>query len=110
MEQDKETKELLSHPAAQGLKQEARAHWKEFRPKMYRELAQSGKLEEALDKSVAQTLRENTLIIQQLQDKEKPEKDYLKRVRQLKSIQQQAWELVREKYLFLPAEQDKPNL
>lgn len=74
----------------------AERHWREFRPKMVRELEEAGKLEEALHEAQERTLDElmdletrleaNGLTNQQARD--------------------QAWEMVREKYILLPPEDD----
>lgn len=77
---------------------------------MYKRLVWSGELDQALDKAVVRTRQEQNRIQKQLEDQEKPETDFMKRVQQLTSIQHQAWEMVRERYLFLPSEEDKPNL
>jgi hypothetical protein len=77
-----------------GLK--AQRHWKEFRPKMVRELEARGKLMEALYEAQETTLDEMEKLTRQLR-------------RQGLTPQQaetQAWEMVREKYILLPEEED----
>jgi len=71
-------------------KEQARAHWKEFRPKLFRALQREGALEAALYDAVERTRREMAeLQAMGYQDFE-------------------AWEIVRESYLFLPEEGKKP--
>jgi hypothetical protein len=72
----------------------AEAHWREHCPRLVRELEARGKLREALVEAQEQTATEMIQLLRGLQ-------------RQGLTSQQahdQAWELVREKYLFLPAE------
>ncbi len=72
----------------------AEAHWREHCPRLVRELEAQGKLGEALVEAQEQTVSEMIPLLRDLQ-------------RQGLTSQQahdQAWELVREKYLFLPAE------
>ena len=67
-------------------KSQAMRHWKEFQPTRYRELVRSGKLQAALDEAAQQTYLEmNALTEQVFQEHE-------------------AWEMVRETYLFPPEE------
>ncbi len=68
---------------------EARAHWKEFQPKRFRALQQNGRLNEALRAAAEQTHREMT----ELEARGHTE--------------QEAWEMVREQYLFPPEEKTK---
>jgi hypothetical protein len=65
---------------------QAREHWKEFQPKRYTELVKSGKLEAALQDAAERTYREVTDLEDQGYD------------------HQDAWEIVRERYLFVPEE------
>lgn len=65
---------------------QAREHWKEFQPKRYSALIKSGKLEPALQDAAERTYREMTAL-------EDQGFDY-----------QDAWEIVRERYLFVPEE------
>jgi hypothetical protein len=71
-------------------KEQARAHWKAFRPALYRDLKKAGKLEAALDDAVQRTSREMAAL------QAMGYKDY------------EAWEVVRESYLFMPEEGRKP--
>ena len=70
---------------------QAREHWKEFQPKRYRELVKSGTLEAALQDAAERTYREATELEDQGYD------------------HQDAWEIVRERYLFVPEEGEKPT-
>ena len=72
----------------------AKAHWQEHCPRMYRELEATGQLEPALAEAEERTLNEMETLQQEL------------RMNGSSSVQthQQAWELVREKYLLLPPE------
>ena len=69
---------------------DARKHWKEFSPKLYRSLQQSGQLEQRLQEAAEQSNRE------------------MNNLRQAGFNEQEAWEQVRERYLFTP-EELKPN-
>lgn len=76
----------------------AEAHWREHRPNMVRELEAQGKLEEALYEAQEQTLDEMEAITERLESE------------QGLTVQQahdQAWEIVRERYILLPAEEDE---
>ena len=66
-----------------------KAHWKEHRPKMYAQLQREAKLEESV--YAAQELTGETLY--RLTVEEKLPYD-------------QAWELIREEWAFLPSEED----
>lgn len=75
----------------------AERHWREHRPNMVRELEAQGKLEEALYEAQEQTLDEMEAITERLETE------------QGLTVQQahdQAWEIVRERYILLPAEED----
>ncbi len=75
----------------------AERHWREHRPNMVRELEAQGKLEEALYEAQEQTLDEMEAITERLESE------------QGLTVQQahdQAWEIVRERYILLPAEED----
>jgi arsenate reductase-like glutaredoxin family protein len=65
---------------------QARAHWKEFLPTRYKELRQAGKLDEALKNAAERTYEE------------------LNELEASGMKQQEAWEMVREQYLFPPEE------
>ena len=71
---------------------QAAQHWKKYRPKMYQQLQQSGRLEEAANKAAKLTQDELGMLVER------------------GANYQEAWELVREKYLFLPSEEDVPVL
>jgi hypothetical protein len=64
----------------------AKEHWKEFQPTRYQELKESGQLEQALQQAAEQT---------HLEMSELEEAGYQNH---------EAWEMVRERYLFLPEE------
>lgn len=75
----------------------AEKHWREHRPRMVRELEQQGRLGEMLLEAQERTLDEMETLMREFR-------------RQGLSPQQahdQAWELVREKYLLLPSETDE---
>lgn len=88
----------------------ARAHWKEHRPKMYRELKAKGQLEQALQRAAENTLEAKYQIIDHLREVNTPPQDFEERVKFENMIAHQAWELVREEWIFLPSEEDVPNL
>jgi hypothetical protein len=69
--------------------EQARAHWKEFQPSYYRDLVRVGKLEKALTDAVERTGRE------------------LIELEAMGFYRHEAWEIVRESYLFTP-EEGKP--
>ena len=72
----------------------AEKHWREFRPKMVTELEMTGRLHEMLLEAEEQTDKELDQIRRQL-------------IQQGLTAQQahdRAWEMVREKYIFLPPE------
>ena len=69
------------------LAQEAMSHWETHLPKMYEQLLREGKLEETAMFAAEQTMKEIALLMRQ-------------------GMQwSQAWEMTREKYLFLPEEE-----
>jgi hypothetical protein len=68
---------------------EAENHWEKFCPKMYAELKSEGLLRERAIEAAEQT-----------------QNDLLKMVNDEGLDYQSAWEAVRERYLFLPSEQD----
>jgi hypothetical protein len=71
-------------------KEQARAHWKAFRPTLFRDLEKAGKLETALDDAVQRTSREMAAL------------------QAMGYRDHEAWEVVRESYLFVPEKGDKP--
>ena len=72
--------------------QQAVEHWRKYRPKMYAQLFQSGELYERAEKAVQQT-----------------NKEYQDGITS-GMLPHESWEVVRERYLFLPAEEDVPLL
>lgn len=74
----------------------AERHWREFLPRMVRELQEAGKLEEALYEAQERTLDE--LLV--LEDK------LVAQGMTMEQASRQAWEMVREKYILLPPEED----
>jgi hypothetical protein len=70
------------------LGQKIKWHWQEHRPRMYRELEQSGQLHQAL------------------QDAQGLTSDALHRLLQQGVPYGQAWESVREEWAFLPSEEE----
>ncbi|MDP3552633.1 hypothetical protein [Methylocystis sp.] len=65
---------------------QARRHWQEFQPTRFKELKKSGKLQAALDEAAERTYQEmNALTEAGFQEHE-------------------AWEMVRQEYLFPPEE------
>lgn len=67
-------------------KNQARAHWKEFQPTRFKELVKAGKLPEALTEAAERTFQE------------------MGELQQAGFQHHEAWEMVREKYLFPPEE------
>ena len=68
---------------------QARASWKEHNPTLYKELNRSGKLGQALKEAAERTHAE------------------MSDLEAAGHSNQDAWEMTREKYLFLPAEPTK---
>ena len=71
---------------------QAKEHWKKYRPKLHRELQEKGLLDQRAEKAAQQTQDELDELLSEGMNYD------------------QAWELVREKYLFLPSEEDVPKL
>jgi hypothetical protein len=73
----------------------AERHWREFRPKMVRELEAKGILMEALSEAQETTINEMEALTRQLEMEQKltPQQAH-----------DQAWEMIREKYILLPPE------
>ena len=73
----------------------AERHWRQFRPKMVRRLEAQDKLEEALLEAQEKTTEEMDNLRRQLQQEQSltPQQ-----------AQNQAWELIREKYILLEPE------
>lgn len=75
----------------------AERHWREFRPKMVRELEETGKLGEALYEAQERTLDE----LLPLEDK------LVADGLTMDQASRQAWEMVRERYILLPPEDEQ---
>jgi hypothetical protein len=75
----------------------AERHWREFRPKMVQELEAKGTLMEALFEAQETTLEEMETLTRQLETEQKltPQQAH-----------DQAWEMIREKYILLPPEEN----
>jgi hypothetical protein len=73
----------------------AERHWREFRPKMVRDLEAKGTLTEALFDAQERTLEEMESLTRQLETEQKltPQQSH-----------DQAWEMIREKYILVPPE------
>ena len=74
----------------------AKRHWKEFRPKMVKELEEAGKLEEALHEAQERTLDELLDLEANLEAQGLTKQQAC----------DQAWEMVRERYILLPPEDE----
>ena len=74
----------------------AKRHWTEFRPQMVRELDVKGTLMEALYEAQETSLDEMEALTRKLEMEQKltPQQAH-----------DQAWEMIREKYILLPAEE-----
>lgn len=70
----------------------AAKQWKKYRPKMYQELVKTGQLESRANKAAEQT------------------RDALADLISQGVPYDQAWESVREMWIYLPSEEDVPNL
>ena len=84
-----------AHPLTQyGLM--AEKHWREFCPKMVRQLETEGRLAEALWEAQETTLDEMETLTRKLETEQKltPQQ-----------AETAAWEMIREKYILLPAEE-----
>ncbi len=75
----------------------AERHWREFRPKMVREMEAKGTLMEALFEAQQMTLDEMEALTRQLETEQKltPQQAH-----------DQAWEMIREKDILLPPEEN----
>jgi hypothetical protein len=73
----------------------AERHWREFRSKMVREMETTGTLMEALFEAQERTIGEMEALTRQLETEQKltPQQAH-----------DQAWEMIREKYILLPPE------
>ena len=75
--------------------QMAATHWREFRPKMVRELERKGTLQRMLLEAEEKTKDEMATLRMEL----------MKLGKTAQQAQTQAWEMVREKYILLPVEE-----
>ena len=75
----------------------AERHWREFRSKMVHELEAKGTLMEALFEAQERTIGEMEALTRQLETEQKmtPQQAH-----------DQAWEMIREKYILLPPEEN----
>ena len=75
----------------------AERHWQEFRPKMVQELKAKGQLMEALFEAQERTIEEMEALTRKLETEQKltPQQAH-----------DRAWEMIREKYILLPAEEN----
>jgi len=75
----------------------AEHHWREFRPRMVRELESKGTLMEALFEAQERTIEEMEALIRKLETDQKlnPQQAH-----------DRAWEMIREKYILLPPEEN----
>jgi len=75
----------------------AERHWREFRPKMVRELEEKGTLMDALFEAQERTIEEMEALTRKLEREQKitPQQAY-----------DRAWEMIREKYILLPPEEN----
>jgi regulator of PEP synthase PpsR (kinase-PPPase family) len=76
----------------------AKKHWTEFCPRLVKQLEAQGKLEEALYEAQETTLDEMEALISKLEKEQHltPQQAH-----------NEAWELIREKYILLPPEEDQ---
>jgi hypothetical protein len=74
----------------------AERHWREFRPRMIREMEANGTLMEALFEAQETTINEMETLTRQLEMEQRltPQQAH-----------DQAWEMIREKYILLPPEE-----
>ena len=90
----------MNAPTLTGYGLMAERHWREFRPKMVRALAAEGKLTEAILEAQELTGEEMISLRRRLQQEQNltPQQAH-----------DQAWELIREKYILLPPEDESQN-
>jgi hypothetical protein len=74
----------------------AERHWRQFRPKMVRQLEKNGTLMEALFEAQERTIEEMEALTKKLETEQKltPQQAH-----------DRAWEVIREKYILLPPEE-----
>ena len=75
----------------------AEAHWREHCPRLVRELERTGQMATSLLEAQTQTLDEMESMM----------RDFRRQGLNPQQAHDQAWELVREKYILLPAERAK---
>ena len=75
----------------------AEKHWRQFRPRMVHELEAKGKLEEMLLEAEEKTDEELDSLTREL----------MKQGLTAQQAHDQAWEMVRERYIFLPPEDEQ---
>ena len=73
----------------------AEKHWREHRPKMFREMERKGILHQMLLEAESNTKDEMAMLRTQLMGQGST----------AQQAQTQAWEMLREKYILLPAEE-----
>jgi hypothetical protein len=75
----------------------AERHWREFRPAMVRELEARGTLTETLFEAQERTINEMEALTRQLETEQRltPQQAH-----------DRAWEMIREKYILLPPEEN----
>lgn len=78
----------------------AERHWREFRPAMVREMEAKGTLMEALFEAQERTIDEMEALTRKMET----EMDLTPQ-----QAEAAAWEMIREKYILLPAEEN-PNV
>jgi hypothetical protein len=76
----------------------AERHWREFRPRMVQEMEAKGSLREALFEAQETTINEMEALTRQLETEQKLTPQH---------AHDQAWEMIREKYVLLPPEDDQ---
>jgi len=75
----------------------AERHWREFRPKMVRELEAKGQLMEALFEAQERTIGEMEALTRKLETEQKQTPQ---------QAHDRAWEMIRERYILLPPEEN----
>jgi len=98
---------ILEYPWVEELRKLADQHWKKYLPKMYQELKKEGTLEKMLDNAAINTAEAQIQTEMQLLQQNPPPKDFLERVRHRNWAKQTSWEIVREMWILLPAEENK---
>ncbi|MEP6955495.1 MAG: hypothetical protein ABI883_01615 [Chthoniobacterales bacterium] len=75
----------------------AERHWREFRPAMVREMEVKGTLTEALFEAQERTIDEMETLTHELETKQNLPPQL---------AHDRAWEMIREKYILLPPEEE----